>query len=336
MSAEPPPPTDAPAPSSDDFDPQQHLWDGTNWWSLDKQRWWDGSQWRSVAAPVVASAAPSPPPQVSPDGKFYWDGQRWVPMQAALAPEPPQPRQLSPDGKYYWDGERWVPVALMDEEGIARPPKKGHALRNVSLGCLGLIVLLFVIGLAANGANNTTSTSNSTTTSEPTSASAAPSASKFVTFGSGTKVVSKDIQAGTYRTRHDSSGCYFARLKGFGGALADIIANGNTDARVVVTILPTDAGFQSSNCDTWSSDLSAITTSNASFGDGDFIVGTDMMPGTYRNAGSSGCYWARLSGFGHTLGDIIANDNTDAQAVVTIDASDKGFESSNCGTWNKV
>jgi len=26
-----------------------------------------------------------PPPQLSPDGKFYWDGQRWVPMQTAVA-----------------------------------------------------------------------------------------------------------------------------------------------------------------------------------------------------------------------------------------------------------
>jgi hypothetical protein len=125
-------------------------------------------------------------------------------------------------------------------------------------------------------------------------------------------------------------------LKGFSGALADIIANENTDARAVVTILPTDAGFQSSRCDTWSSDLSAITTSQTSFGDGDFIVGTDMVPGTYRNTASTGCYYARLSGFGHTLSDILANENTDAQAVVTIAASDKGFEATRCGTWTKI
>jgi len=28
--------------------------------------------------------------------------------------------EVSPDGRFYWDGERWVPVALMDEEGFAR------------------------------------------------------------------------------------------------------------------------------------------------------------------------------------------------------------------------
>jgi len=32
---------------------------------------------------------PPPPPQVSPDGKFYWDGERWVPMPAGSAPTPP-------------------------------------------------------------------------------------------------------------------------------------------------------------------------------------------------------------------------------------------------------
>lgn len=34
------------------------------------------------------SAEPPTPPQVSPDGKFYWDGQRWVPTQQ-LAPQQP-------------------------------------------------------------------------------------------------------------------------------------------------------------------------------------------------------------------------------------------------------
>jgi hypothetical protein len=35
---------------------------------------------------------PPPPPQVSPDGKFYWDGTRWVPMQQA----PQAPQQVVP------------------------------------------------------------------------------------------------------------------------------------------------------------------------------------------------------------------------------------------------
>ncbi len=51
---------------------------------------------------------------------------------------------------------------------VAHPPKKGHALRNVSLGCVGLIVLVIIIGIAANGAKNTSSNS-STSPSPPSS-----------------------------------------------------------------------------------------------------------------------------------------------------------------------
>jgi hypothetical protein len=37
---------------------------------------------------------PPPPPQVSPDGKFYWDGQRWVPMQGQPLQPSPSPLQV--------------------------------------------------------------------------------------------------------------------------------------------------------------------------------------------------------------------------------------------------
>jgi hypothetical protein len=66
-----------------------------------------------------------------------------------------------------------------------------------------------------------------------------------------------------------------------------------------------------------------------------YIVGTDMTPGTYKSSGEAGCYWARVSGFSGSLGQIIANNNTDSPAIVAIGAKDKGFESNGCGTWTK-
>src|ERR1035437_4808580 len=70
------------------------------------------------------------------------------------------------------------------------------------------------------------------------------------------------------------------------------------------------------------------------FSNGTFVVGTDIQPGTYRTrVGSTGCYWERLSGFGGTPGELIANDYTNATAVVTISPADKGFSSSGCGMW---
>ena len=95
-------------------------------------------------------------------------------------------------------------------------------------------------------------------------------------------------------------------------------------------------GFQSTRCGTWTQDVSAITSSKTSFGDGTYIVGTDIDPGTYRNSGSAGCYYVRLSGFTHDFSNIIANQNTDAQAVVTIAPTDARFQSKRCGTWTNI
>ncbi|MDE1924957.1 MAG: hypothetical protein KGH79_02130 [Patescibacteria group bacterium] len=74
----------------------------------------------------------------------------------------------------------------------------------------------------------------------------------------------------------------------------------------------------------------------SSFGDGTFVIGTDIQAGTYRSSGGENCYYARLSGFGGTTDDIIANDNTDSSAIVTIKSTDKGFTSKRCGTWTQM
>jgi hypothetical protein len=152
-------------------------------------------------------------------------------------------------------------------------------------------------------------------------------------FGDGMYIVGSDIQPGTYRTRTGSQGCYYSRLRGFGGTLGEIIANENTNYPAVVTITATDAGFQSSRCGTWTQDLSQITSSIATFDDGAYIVGIDLQPGTYRSSGNVGCYYARLRGFGGNLREIISNENIDTPAIVTIAATDAGFQSSRCGTW---
>jgi hypothetical protein len=69
------------------------------------------------------------------------------------------------------------------------------------------------------------------------------------------------------------------------------------------------------------------------FGDGQWVVGEDIKPGTYRTReGSSSCYWERVKGFSGS-DDILANDNTDDPAVVTIANKDAGFTSEDCGTW---
>jgi hypothetical protein len=190
---------------------------------------------------------------------------------------------------------------------------------------------------ATTAAPSPTTAAPSPTTAAPsptTAASSSPSA-KFTTFGDGTYTVGKTVEAGTYRAPGPGSNCYWERLQGFGGSIDDIIANNNTGDPSVVTIAPTDKGFQTSGCGTWTSDLSQITKSKTSFGPGTYIVKTDIDPGTYSAPGGDTCYWARLSGFGGTLSEILANGNPTGSVVVTIAASDKGFESKGCGTFTK-
>lgn len=145
--------------------------------------------------------------------------------------------------------------------------------------------------------------------------------------------------AGTWRNTSNADLCYWERLSGFGGTLDDIITNDiSDDGRSIVTIGAGDAGFRSNRCGTWVPDVGPITLSPTEpFAGGTFRVGRDISPGTWRSSpGTDGCYWERLSGFGGTIDEIIANDFADGQLMVTISATDVGFTSSRCGIWTKV
>lgn len=74
----------------------------------------------------------------------------------------------------------------------------------------------------------------------------------------------------------------------------------------------------------------------STFGNGLHLVGEDINPGAYRTAGSSSCYWERLSGTSGEFEDIITKDLPSGGSVVTISASDVAFKSSDCGTWTKI
>ncbi|CAM4057340.1 hypothetical protein [Janibacter anophelis] len=71
-------------------------------------------------------------------------------------------------------------------------------------------------------------------------------------------------------------------------------------------------------------------------GDGTFEVGVDVEPGTYiSDAPSSGsCYWARLSSPTGT-DNILDNNISRGQSIVTISTSDAFFETSRCNGWTK-
>ncbi|WP_225637864.1 hypothetical protein [Streptomyces solaniscabiei] len=94
-----------------------------------------------------------------------------------------------------------------------------------------------------------------------------------------------------------------------------------------------DAGSAGDGADT------AKAEKKAAFeGDGDFEVGSDVKPGTYRTTGNTDgmCYWERAKDASGELDSLLANDNVTGTGYVTVKATDKFFKSSGCGDWEAV
>lgn len=95
------------------------------------------------------------------------------------------------------------------------------------------------------------------------------------------------------------------------------------------------------------------------FGNGTYVVGTDILPGSYETAGSAAdgffiilpgsyrmagptagainiCYWARLKDTSGDFGTIIADNVSPGPTTVTISPSDGAFQTSGCRTWQKT
>ncbi|WP_264033202.1 hypothetical protein [Mycobacterium riyadhense] len=98
--------------------------------------------------------------------------------------------------------------------------------------------------------------------SSTTSSSASPSGVPSTIPGNGTFRMGVDIQPGTYRSEGGDS-CYWERLRGLSGNVADIIANGAGYGPQVVTIAPTDAAFKTQQCAPWTRQSSATTTTSS-------------------------------------------------------------------------
>ncbi|WP_030941829.1 hypothetical protein [Streptomyces sp. NRRL S-646] len=73
-------------------------------------------------------------------------------------------------------------------------------------------------------------------------------------------------------------------------------------------------------------------------GDGDFRVGSDVKPGTYRTTGNTDgmCYWERAKDAKGETDSILANDNVSGTSYVTVKATDKLFKSNGCKDWEAV
>ncbi|MFD9092952.1 hypothetical protein [Streptomyces collinus] len=82
----------------------------------------------------------------------------------------------------------------------------------------------------------------------------------------------------------------------------------------------------------------AAGTKAAFDGDGDFRVGADIRPGTYRTTGNRAgrCHWERAKDAGQGPDSITAHGNVTGTAVVTVRATDAYFRTTGCGDWKKA
>ncbi len=214
------------------------------------------------------------------------------------------------------------------------PNHRALAIASLVLA-LGAVAAACSSSPSSSSSNTTTSTTAAATTTTAaaaaTTTTTAAASGPATTFGNGTHIVNTDTAPGTYLAGGRTF-CYWERLSGTSGQFSDIIANENAIGRAMVTIAPTDKAFTTRGCGDWKQAPTSGTPKTV-FGDGTWAVGLDISPITYRSSGGSGCYWARLSGFGGTFDEIIANGNPTGPAVVTIDPSDKGFEAKHCREW---
>ena len=66
------------------------------------------------------------PPQYSRDGRWWWDGLQWTPVQQGAAQAQPLSRWdgqrwISLDERFWWDGTAWQPLNALDAVGL--PPR---------------------------------------------------------------------------------------------------------------------------------------------------------------------------------------------------------------------
>ena len=72
-----------------------------------------------------------------------------------MSDEPPPPPRVSEDGKFYWDGRRWVPMSQGSQGAPQAQPvvvvKQPHWVWNsgVGYGCLAIAAVLVLVAVMA-------------------------------------------------------------------------------------------------------------------------------------------------------------------------------------------
>ena len=90
--------------------------------------------------------------------------------------------------------------------------------------------------------------------------------------------------------------------------------------------------------------VQAAAVEGVSFGDGTWLVGTDMVPGNYRATIDSdgffdNCDYSRLGDLSGTDNGVIEDYHEEGegeQVLVTIEPTDFAFKTNGCGHWSLI
>lgn len=158
---------------------------------------------------------------------------------------------------------------------------------------------------------------------------------------SGTKQVSKTLKAsaGSFSPKPNSYSYQWLRnSKSIKNATKSSYKLTSSDAGSKISVKVTAKKKNYSNRSSTSAKVSISKPSSTVIKhDGTYRVGSSLKPGLYKATGTGdSCYWERLSGFGGSFDEINANHFGPANGYVRILNSDKGFSTSDCGSWKKA
>lgn len=164
------------------------------------------------------------------------------------------------------------------------------------------------------------------------SPSATPTVEEAAVPGDGTWEVGADVEPGVY-VAEGGEGCDWMRLSYVAGGAEDVIARGILP-RPVVEIMDGDDAFKTEGCGAWTAleDYSG-PEANEIPDNGIWIVGADVVPGTYEADGGELCMWQRLRAFRPELDSVL---KMGADPEVTIAVGDAAFLTTDCGSWTKT
>ncbi|MCZ2826015.1 MULTISPECIES: hypothetical protein [unclassified Modestobacter] len=111
-----------------------------------------------------------------------------------------------------------------------------------------------------------------------------------------------------------------------GALLADLRSSGepSPDADPIAAAAPAESAVP---------ETAESTPQPPGFGDGTYLVGTDISPGRYRADGARSCSWQRLSDLTGDYDAVLAWEFPDGQAYVDVLPTDVAFATDDCGRW---